>query len=464
MKPTYAIRLTGFTAGVALLFQPLVAQSVLPVDLPVTARSVSGQFLVHGRTSALPGPISQIQRVGTNEVISLRPDLLVVTAERVKQGIERLLGIHDAWRGIVHIQIRDAVRVRGPLVIQARAFREGWQYNIVVPEEVEWERLIRGLTEVVLLERANRSNASDDCALVPLWLTTGLNELLMASSGRDLVAESGTLINRSERRQDELVRIRARLGSLEPLSFSELSLATVDEFGDPVRFSEFQANAALFCFELLREDATRAALVDFIQRLPENLNWQISFLRAYDQRFYQLLDVEKWWAVTSTETLASDARNQWSRERVLTRLSELLVETAEVRSDTDQPAVRRTLPLKELIVAWDFDSQRDVIRRKAAQIRALGMRAPADVAPLVGDSARLLEDYLASRGGGVAGVTAGSGKISMEIRGRSAAESTARKLVILDGRIAEARKYRPTVRGGQADPAGAVGPLGRSPG
>ena len=452
------ILIAWLSVWIGALFRLSAAPPVIPADLPVMARSVSGQFLVHGRSSTLPGPTAQIRRVGTNEVISLRPDLLVVSAERIKQGIERLLGLHDAWRGSIHIQIRDAARLSGPLSIQARVFREGWQYTVVVPDEIEWERLIRGLTEVVLLERANRSNPGEECAFVPLWLTTGMHELLMASAGRDLVAESGTLINRSERWKDTLRRSRAGLDGREPMPFSDLSLATINEMSDPARFADFQSSAALFTFELIREDSGRSALVDFIRRLPESLNWQTVFLRAYGDRFPRLLDVEKWWAVSSAETLAADSRQHWPRDRVLQRLSELLFETADVRSDTNQPSVRQTLPLRDLIVSWDFDVQRDVVRRKAAQIRALGMRAPVEVAPLVGDSARVLEDYLAVRGGSV---PSNPGKSSLELRGRTVAESTARKLVVLEERIDQARRTTPPPPSAPADPAGAVAAPGR---
>ena len=439
--------------GFGWCIQGFGALPLLPLEAPVTARSVSGQFIVHGRGTDLPAPMAQVRRVGTNEVVRVRPDLLVVTAERIKRGIERQLGVQDAWRGTVHLQIRDSARVSGPLSIQARAFREGWHYYMAIPDEVGWERLVRGLTEVVLLERANRANPGEECAMVPLWLTTGLNELMLAESGRDLVTESGTLINRSERRQDPLRAPRTLLGTREPLSFSDISLAGVDQLSDPAVFSQFQASATLLTYELLREDAGRGTLAEFVRRLPENLNWQTTFLRVYGGQFTRLLDVEKWWAVASAEILASDSRQQWSRERVLSQLSELLVETADMRSDTNSPAVRQRVPLRDLIVTWDFESQRDVVRRKAAQIRALGMRAPSDVAPLVGDSAHVLEQYLSVRG---RGAPSGPGKSSLEVRGQMAAEATARKLDALEARINQERRNAPLPPPAPADPAGAV--------
>jgi hypothetical protein len=330
----------------------------------------------------------------------------------------------------------------------------------MVPEDIGWDRLVRGLTEVVLVERANRANASEECTLVPLWLTTGLNRLLLGEFGRDLVTESGTWINRSERRPDLLRDVRAALDGREPMTFTELGLASPADLQDPARYAWFEASAALFTHELIREDSGRAAVADFIRFLPDALNWQTSFLRAYRNRFSTLLDVEKWWAVASTETLATDHRQHWPRDRVLARLAEVFVETADIRPETNQPAVRQTVPLRDLIVEWDFNSQREVVQRKVSQLRALKLRSPADLAPLVGDSTQVLEQYLAVRG---RSVPSNPSKGSPEVRGSLVAQTTARKLAALEGRMENERKNPPPTPPNPADPATVVTPPGRPP-
>ena len=446
--------------GVLITVGPraMSALPALPIEVPVTARSVSGQFLVHGRGTTLPAPAARVRGVGTNEVIVLRPDLLAVTAERVKRGIERLLEVNDAWRGAVHLQIRESSRIVGPLSIQPRVFRDGWQYAMPVPEEVGWERLVRGLSEVVVLERANRSNAGEECALPPLWLTTGLHELLMAASGRDLVAESGTLINRLERRPDPLRIVRSQLGGGEPMTFGEFSLLTLDDLADPGRFRLYQASTALFTHELLREPSGRASVREFIRRLPESLNWQTVFLRTHSDRFLRLLDIEKWWAVAATEALAADGSQRWPRERVLDRLAEILTETADVRLDSASLPERLTVPLRDLIVSWDYDAQREVVLRKVSQLRALGLRSPPTVAPLVNEAVQVLEDYAVARAGkgrvAASRTVAGGG-------GRLAAESAARKLAALEDRLDRERRNPGPVAPSSADPGRVVTPPGR---
>jgi len=449
--------------GTLLLAAALTGGAVgqpLPISIPVTTRSVSGQFVVYGLGSAIPASAAQVRRVGTNEFISLRPDILAVTAERTKRALEQLLEVEDPWKGTVHLQIQNVPAMSQPLAVQTRSFRDGWQFAVSVPETVEWERLVRALVEVSLLERANRANASPDAALVPLWFTTGLHELLMAGSGRDLVTESGTLINRSERRPDPLRLIRADLAGREPMAFGEFSLLDRGDLADPERFRQYQASVALFMNEWLQEAGGRAAAAEFLRRLPENLNWQTTFLQVNGARFPRLLDVEKWWAVASVEALAIDGSQRWPRERVLERLAEILTETADVRADTNSPAVRQTLPLRELIVTWDFESQRELLVRKVSQLRALGIRSPPTLAPLVSDSARVLEDYVRVRGAS----RSRASKTETEMRGPMVAEAAARRLAALEERLASERRVPSPPPVAPYDPTRAVKPPGRQPG
>ncbi|HAB15182.1 MAG TPA: hypothetical protein PLX89_26960 [Verrucomicrobiota bacterium] len=432
------VLLLGFLAGAV----PGWSQSGLFGDLPVTASSRSGQFIVHGRGPELPAPAESLERVGTNPMVTLHPELLVVTAERVKRAVEHRLGIVDSWRSRIHIQLRDSSKMTGPVSIRPFQFRDGWQFAIPLPDRVEWDRLVRALVEVVLLERANRRNESGECALVPLWLTEGFTQLLLADEGRDLVAEAATVLIRSRVKPDPLVPIRATLANVEPMTFSELGLVTTEQLADPARFREFQATSALLTWELLRDEVGRKAMLRFVEQLPTNLNWQTTFLQTSLGRFNSLLDVEKWWAVASAETLTDNPSQQWSRDRVLQHLSELVVETTEVRADTNSPPVRRRVPLSELIEKWDFATQQGVLRRKIPQLKALTIRATPELAQLSNDYARTLDSYVRAR------ERAGFGTVArgeLEARGNFLAAAAVRKLAELDRRLEQERAFRPAV-------------------
>lgn len=370
--------------------------------------------------------------------MSLRPDLLAVTAERVKDAVDRRLDIQDQWRSRIYIQMWDANRLEGRLSIRAEAGRDGWQFSVPVPDRIEWPRLVRTLVEVVLLERANRNNAGSECAMVPLWLTEGLYQLILAEEGRDLVAESATVLNRSRLKPDSLAPARARLRGRELMPFSELSLLTFDQLTDPDRFQEFQATATLLTHEFVRTESGREVLRRFLAEIPQCLNWQTALLRASKGGFQSLLDVEKWWAVSATDTLATDPSQRWPRDRILDRLEELRFETTEVRADTNSPAAPQVVPLTEVLVKWDYEIQREVLNRKVAQWRMLSMRATPELVSLCGEYAQVVYDYVRTRDRAGLGPTVRGG---LETRGNLLASSTARRVGELDRRL-EAERNR----------------------
>jgi len=394
--------------------------------------------MVHGRGPSLPAPAASLNRVGTEAIIAVRPDLLVVTAERVKRAVEQRLNVSDRWRSRIHLQLRNSARMEGPVSIRAKVFRDGWQFYIPVPDRIEWQRLVRALVEVVLLERSNRANTGMDCALVPLWLTEGMCQLLLSEEGRDLVAETATVLNRSQLKPDPLTPVRLALQGREPLPFSELSLVTYSQLEDPARFREFQATATLFTWEFLHTDSGRLLLRTFLEQLSGSLNWQTALLRSSNGGFQTLLDVEKWWAVSSADTLSSDPAQRWPRERVLDRLEELRVETAEVRVETNSPPVQQRVTLAELVVKWDYPTQREVLLRKMTQWRVLALRSAPDLARLCSDYARIVSEYVGARDRAGLGPTPRGG---LESRANLVAAAAARRLRELDQRL-EAERGR----------------------
>lgn len=413
-----------------------LAQPALPFEAPVTSTSVSGQFVVHGRDSSPPPAARELRPVGDDPVIQLRPDLLAVSCERVKKAILFRLDVRDAWRGKVHLHLQRQPLVERPIAIRPQLNREGWQYHLAVPDRVEWPRLVRALTEVVLLELANRENAGNTPVQLPLWLTEGCHQLALGDYGRDLVIESQTTLNRSARKPDPLRVSRDTLKGREPLGFSVLTLATVDTLGNPAAFTEFQANAALLVHELT-EPPLNARTHTFVRALSANLNWQTTFLQVFRDQFATLLEAEKWWAVNATHELARDPALQWSRGEVLARLQEILTETAAVRPAGETSPVQQTLPLSEVVAAWDFPTQEAVLRRKTAQLQLLSLRTPPALQPLVADCFRTLERYLAERQAAGADVTS---RGTMQNRGPVLARATARKLESLSRQVAEEQR------------------------
>jgi hypothetical protein len=428
-------RWLALLAGLVFGWAALGAASGIPV-MPVMATSRSGQFIVHGRETRLPPAGGDLKAVGQGEMISLRPELLAVTCERIRQTVKLRMGATDRAGSRVHLYLRSRHKVESQLTILPQLIREGWLYHLELPEEVEWKRLVRALVEVVLLDEINRTNQGDTCVLPPLWLAEGVTELLLNEFGRDLVPESQTTLNRNSRRLDPLGSVRSTLAGNNPLGFTELGLPELNQLADPAVLGHFRASATLFVSELLRDSQGPLWLREFLQQLPRHLNWQTAFLRASGGTFSTLLDVEKWWAVSAASVLSRDPSLHWPRERVLSELELILTETADLRAATNAPAARRTLPLSELVRTWEFEAQKEVLQRKVNQLRLLSVHAPQELLPLVIEIHRTLDDYITARAG--AGRN-GPARMDLAPRGRMLAQSAARKLEELDRAVAQAR-------------------------
>jgi hypothetical protein len=427
----------GALALVLALAASLLAQAITSPLPPqaVTATSRSGQFIIHGRESLPPPSGGRLRPVTDDEQISLRPEVLAVTCERIRTLINQRFGAEDRAGSRVHLYLRRRHAVEGRLNIVPQAIREGWQYHLELPDNVEWSRLVRALVEVVLLDQVNRGNATDNCVQPPFWLSEGLTELLLNEFGRDLVLESQTTLNRSARRPDPLAPVRAVLAGHNPIGFSDLGLVGLEQLTDPGRFAFFRASAALLVAELLQDRAGTALLRAFLQQMPRHLNWQTAFLRASNGRFKTLLDVEKWWAVSAANVLSHDPALLWPRTRVLAELRLILSETADVRTSTNSPSARRTVALSEVVRTWEFGAQRDVLRRKVNQLQLLSMHTPRDLMPLVSQCYHTLDSYLDTRSGGGRD---GDGRMDFALRARMLGKATAQKLDELDRAVAAA--------------------------
>ncbi len=414
-------------------------QGELPIALlnsasPATATSRSQLFVVHGRPTPVVGFGRVRPAMDLNPVVALQPQVLAITAERIQAAVLGRLGATPgAGRGRFHLfLIQTNLFGDGPLQIVPRAFREGWQYYVGVPESVDWRRLVRGVSEVVLLELANR-NGTESFARTPLWLNEGVAGILLSEEGRSLIQEPEAAVVRTGRRGDPLVEVRAILSGGLPLSFSELSQPEASVFSDSAQFSRFQASSVLLTQLLLQEDGGVGRIRQAVLLSPQFLNWQLALLQAYSGRFLDALDLEKWWAVSATAVLARDPLKRWSRGQVLARLRELTTEAATVVATTNAPATRRQVPLGELIGVLEFGAQSEVFERKTAQLRELYSQAPDDLMPLVQGYHRTLYNYLVSRRS--AGVDP-TGRGQLEVRSQVLARQTAKQLLDLDRRLA----------------------------
>ena len=398
-----------------------------------TATSRSQQFIVHGK----PPPAAKFGRLRTaedlNPVLELQPQALAITAERIQLAVLQRLGATPAGgRGRFHLfLIPTNTFGPGPIQIIPRAFREGWQFHVGVPESIDWHRLVRGLSEVVLLELANREGQGG-LARPPLWLNEGLSGILEIEDGRSLIQEPEVSVVRAGRRGDPLAEARRRLADSGPLAYSDLAQPPASLAMDTNLFARFQSSAILFTQQLLAEEKGPARLRQAVALSPQFLNWELALLRAYEGRFLSALDIEKWWAVNAMVVLSRDPLRRWTREQTVARLRSVMWEATSIQSGTNAPATRRQVSVGELISSMDFAAQREVLQRKQGQLRELYRQAPDELLPLIEDYFRTLENYLTLRQ--AAGVDP-TGRGAIEVRSQLLVRETVRRLNALDRRL-----------------------------
>ena len=357
----------------------------------LVARSTSGQFVVRG----LPqGPLRS--GASTSEVSYLRldPSLTAVSLERIRQSVYGELNIPDKWRGLVTVNTFPAVEDSPPITVTSIRYVDGWGYRVEMPEIVEKPRFVRCAVNVILREFANRSASTREAELPP-WLAEGLASELEATSLPSLALEPTptSALVRTERGHDPLRQARevVRAGGL--LTFTQLSLPTETELSGANR-QRFQACSHLFVRELLHLRGGREALRDMLERLPQHLNWQTAFLRAFESRFPRLIDVDKWYTLTTTHVSGRDNTSAWPAETTLARLDEILSTSVQVRTATNDSPLSVSVSLQRILGEWEPSKQTPVLELKRLQLEMLQGRATPELVGIIGDYVQAIDACL----------------------------------------------------------------------
>jgi len=145
------MRIIASAVGFLVAFSLLAASPAEPVR---TVRSSTSQFIVRGP------PLSGVGNDGSPAVstlIELDPTILAISCERIKQALLRELTLPDLWRGRIYIEINSLLSTNRTPRIIAKAFVDGWHYQMEVPRRIEKPKLVRGLIQALLMEIANRN-------------------------------------------------------------------------------------------------------------------------------------------------------------------------------------------------------------------------------------------------------------------------------------------------------------------
>jgi hypothetical protein len=371
---------------------PVVPAPVSP-DItiePRATRSQSQQFVVQGLPMG-PAPAQHAPN-SQSPYVRVDPTLLAVSCERIKQAILAELGWKDEWMGTIFVNVHPTEQFDQPIDITTIRHRTGWSYRVDMPDQVERSRLIRAIVQVVMREIVNRG-AKNRPAELPPWLMEGMAAYLQATtlSTFTLEPESWTIRQR-ENYNDSAQQVRELLKSRTPLTFEELSWPTEEHLDGP-ESEVYRACSQYFVGELLRMKNGRPRFCDFLRGLPEFMNWQTAFLRAYQGQFDRLLDVDKWWSLEVAQLNSRNLMSTWTPDEAFRQLDDALVVPAEVRLQARELPVNTAVKLQQILMEWPANRQNPILQQKISVLNILHFRAPPDLTGLI-DNYRITLDTL----------------------------------------------------------------------
>ena len=386
-----------------MLVACLSARAQLTGYDPLGARSISGQFVIHVET---PNPHARAPDFSDAPgMLKLEASLLAVSCERIKAALMGELGDKSQWRGRIFLSLRPAQTPEDEITFTTERFKDSWAYRLDVPNPLPRTRLVRAVVRALLQERANR-NARERSANIPLWLSEGLTEIVMASRSLELILPPPKWgVNRlvldpmivESRRTNALTLARLGVGDRGPMSLEELSWPKEDQLAGPDA-AAFSHSAQMFVGELLRFRDGRDCFRAMLDALPDFLNWQTAFLRAFRPHFERQIDLEKWWALQMVNFTGRDSAGLWTVSESWNKLDDLLPVQTQVRRERNELPVPAQVPLTTVIREWDVVRQTRALPAKLNELYLARQRVAEEFLPLVDDYRHVLQDYLARCG------------------------------------------------------------------
>jgi hypothetical protein len=389
----------GASIGLALLAALTAAAQSWPAK-NVSAISRSGQFVIRGVEPDAARPF--IPGVATNAaLVKLDPPLVAVSCERIKQALLGTLTVPDQWRGKILVTLHPTRRADEELVVASARLGDVWQYEVLLPDRVDPDRFIRALTQVLLVEMANRQGPPQSAEL-PAWLAEGLPQLLIANSDVDLVlkpapatldGQPATLRQMREGRHlSPFAKARERLRQRPPLTLEQLGRPTPEQrAGDGAAL--FRDNAMLLINELLHLPNGGACLAALLPELPWDPDWRTGFLKAFKQHFKRAVDFEKWWTLQSAYFAGRDPYQTWPRAETLAKLDEVLHTPFEVRLGSNEPPMFTDVSLQAILKGWKPDRLLPVLKDKITVLDSLLLRTAPELRPLAAQYRDVLASY-----------------------------------------------------------------------
>ena len=365
------------------------------------AISRTGQFIVNATS---PGTSTRfVQQQATNKaLVKLEPALVAVSCERIKQTLLNTLGVRDQWRGKIYLNLHPATAYDEEIMVTATRYNDGWKYQLSLPDVVDSDRFVRAITQVLLVEMANRQFPAQS-AVLPTWLAEGLPQYLMAISGIDLVLKPVTgsrndrpiqsVETRESRVRSPFAQARQRLRQQSPLTLEQLSHPETDGPTNP-NSELYRDTALLFIQELLKLKNGGECLFALLPELSWDTDWRAGFLKGFQQHFPHWRNLQKWWALQTAYFAARDPNQLWTRAESIDKLEEILRIPFEVRLNPNDPTLYTDVSIQAIIKGWTMAQQSPELREKINLLRQLQLRVALELRPLIQQYSDVLSRYL----------------------------------------------------------------------
>ena len=354
----------------------LLSAEIQPVPLREPVTSHTGQFIVHGQSSAEPAPI---QTTPNGPVyVWLEPQILAVMAERIKAAFYAEIGHRPAYKDKAFLWLVPTRRRENPINIVSTAYSDGWRYQAQFPAIADQDNVIRGLLQLVMMEFTNRGyNRAGE---IPTWLFEGMHQEIL-NSALPTYLVSRRVVMAEVRGFNRVETSRSIIKSNPRMSFHDLSFPRVN-FNDPAQAAVFRANAHIALHELLKLNHGPALIAAFLRRTPEKLNWQTAFLEVFSRHFGRMLDVEKWWALTCVDIQGRDVQDLWPLNLSVQKLQSILTSSVEFRAQTNSLPVRREIALGDVLALESTALQKQVLERKSMELQFLAQQLAPEISAI----------------------------------------------------------------------------------
>lgn len=371
----------------------------------VTLRSrLEGQFIVKGvpfPPTVTPNQDGAIRTFKANTSsewptsVRLDPSTAIVVCDRVKQIFLQELAIADQWHGLIEVDIDFYPNgVKRPIILSHRLMTDGLHTAMKVPDEVTPHRLVQAITQVLLLELANREMHQTRMTEIPLWMIEGFTQLIMQRSGPALIPTPGAPRTFSVLSTIPTKDAKARLRTIEPPGFSYLASPGPESLKG-IYWMIFQDCSLVLTCELLDSPNGRERFLNSILLLKKYLNWQTAFLKAWEGQFQSMTDVEKWWALILVSSQKDTSRNGLTVKQSLEKLNSILAEASVTTlSEINRPKRPDTIHLQQIAENWSPSVQIYFFERIAAQLKAFELAAEPSIAELASRYRITVTDYI----------------------------------------------------------------------